>query len=56
MYPDEETIARYLRRAAELRALAAETDNPLKRDGYIVAAKAYEGLASWNPLEPIKRE
>ena len=56
MSPDEETIARYLRRAVELRALAAEADDPLYRDGYIAVAKAYELLASLNPLDLTKQE
>jgi hypothetical protein len=54
--PDEETKARYLRRAAELRRLAARIDDPDKRDRYVAAAEAYEGLAGWNPIEPTKRK
>ena len=56
MSPDEETIAQYLRRAVELRALAAETDDPLYRDGYIALAEAYELLASSNPQDLTKQE
>ena len=54
--PDEETIARYLRHAAELLAAADQTEDHLKRDALIAAAKAYEELASWVPAETAKRE
>jgi hypothetical protein len=46
--PSEDTIARFLRRAAELRALAVQVDNAPKRDCYIAAAKTYESLAASN--------
>jgi hypothetical protein len=53
---DEESVARYLRRASELRSVADQTKEDSKRDGFIAAAEAYENLAAWNPAESVKRE
>jgi hypothetical protein len=46
--PTEDAIARFSRRAAELRTLAVGVDHAPKRDGYIAAAKTYESLAASN--------
>jgi hypothetical protein len=46
--PSEDAIARFSRRAAELRVLARQVEDPVKRDGYIAAAETYESLAAWN--------
>ena len=50
--PSQESRARYLQHAAELRALADQTEDPLKRDALIAAAKAYQELAAWDRTEP----
>jgi hypothetical protein len=46
--PSEDAIARFLRRAAELRTLARQVEDPVTRNCYIAAAKTYESLAAWN--------
>jgi hypothetical protein len=52
----EQTIERYQQRAAELRTMAAQTNDQLRRDWLIAAAESYEKLASWNAPELINRD
>ena len=51
--PDQETIDGYLRRATELRGLAARTGDRFRRDWVIAVAESYEKLASCDPPEAI---
>ena len=51
----QETIKRYLKRALELRALAAKTGDRFRGDWLITVAESYENLASCEPPEPIQR-
>ena len=53
--PDQETMHRYVLRAAELRALAARTNDQFRRDWMIAAAESYENLASGKPPKPFQR-
>jgi hypothetical protein len=53
MKPDEETIARYLERASELRELAGQETNPEICAVLINAAEAYERLARWDPTKKV---
>lgn len=53
--PDDSTKARYLNRAAELRAAAAHVTDETERAVLIQGAEAYERMAGWKPKEPIAR-
>lgn len=46
----DDPVQRYLSRARELRASAAETDDSEKRTVLFNAADAYEDLAGWKPV------
>jgi len=54
LHPDESTKARYLKRAAELRAAAEQTADEAERAVLIRGAEAYERMAGWTPKHPIK--
>jgi len=49
MAEEDANTKRYLKRAAELRELAARVKDPESREALIRAAEAYERLANWNP-------
>jgi hypothetical protein len=47
--PGDDVVERYLSRARELRACAAESGDSESRRLFCNAAKAYEDLAVWKP-------
>jgi hypothetical protein len=55
MAADNPTIARYLQRAAELRAIARQIQDPQDREVVLRAAEAYEEMAKWKPTKPVTK-
>jgi hypothetical protein len=55
LQPDDSTKARYLTRAAELRAAAEKATDETERAVLIRGAEAYERMAGWTPKGPITR-
>jgi hypothetical protein len=52
---DDATVARYRQRAAELRSIAAQTEDIDDRETILRAAEAYERMADWKPGNPVSK-
>ncbi len=55
MLADKASAERYLKRAAEMRKIASQVDQPDSRETLLKSAESFERMAEWTPIEPMFR-